>query len=173
MFGLFKRKEEPEKINEAEETGLREYMSVDSIKAHFVDMLEENRELKKRLEDREKSQREEEKRQRKQTEIAEIAADEYKQRVREKENEIAKLKKEIDRQDSEIEILKRDQNHWKTKAEMAEATMKKAMERKEEKDKCRYWLENELKRYGNWEKLTKTQLIDIIKCAIEPKEEAK
>ena len=55
MFGFGKRKEAgaaevvPQTV--AEEMGLREYVSVDSLKAHLVDMMEENRRHSLRGED--------------------------------------------------------------------------------------------------------------------------
>lgn len=58
MFGFFKKKETiPENLPAVpvldieREMGLTEYVSVDSIKAHLVDMLEENRRLKKENEE--------------------------------------------------------------------------------------------------------------------------
>lgn len=46
MFDFLKRKEEcTEMVQQPEENLLREYISVDSVKAHLVDILEENRKL--------------------------------------------------------------------------------------------------------------------------------
>ena len=50
MFDFLKRKEEcTEMVQQPEENLLREYISVDSVKAHLVDILEENRKLKARF----------------------------------------------------------------------------------------------------------------------------
>lgn len=170
MFGIFK-KNKSEKAKEFIENELREYMSVDNIKAHLVDMLEENKRLNEELERKRKEYREELTKEIKKSEIATVTADEYKSRVKEKEKEIMNLKGEINRQDREIERLKRDQNHWKTKAEMADVKVQKTEDKARETRQCRYWLERELKRYGNWEELTKTELIEIIRKAINKQEE--
>ena len=84
MFGFWKKKKEAAEIisaaststSIAEEMGLKEYVSFDSVKAHLVDILEENRRLKREAEDQKdrlyKAQQEE----RKQKEISLIEADE-------------------------------------------------------------------------------------------------
>lgn len=44
----------------------------------------------------------------------------------------------------------------------ADKARREAADQKE----CRYWLKDMLEHYGNWEKITKTQLVDILKKAI-------
>lgn len=79
MFDFLKRKEEcTEIVQQPEENLLREYISVDSVKAHLVDILEENRKLKAQIKDITERERETETQNRKKREIAIIEADEYK-----------------------------------------------------------------------------------------------
>lgn len=171
MFGLFKKKSSTEIITEApanieEELGLREYVSVDSLKAHLVDILEENRRLKEDTERVREQRRREDTEERKRRELSLVAADEWKKRAGEKDEEIKKLKRTIDQQDREIEKLQREQNHWKTEAELARAAADKERENARTQSECRNWLKNMLEHYGNWEKVTKTQLVEILKKAI-------
>lgn len=171
MFGLFKKKSSTEIITEApanieEELGLREYVSVDSLKAHLVDILEENRRLKEDAERAREQRRREDTEERKRRELSLVAADEWKKRAGEKDEEIKKLKRTIDQQDREIEKLQREQNHWKTEAELARAAADKERENARTQSECGNWLKNMLEHYGNWEKVTKTQLVEILKKAI-------
>lgn len=81
MLGLFKKKTETEVIPAAtvkieEELGLREYISVDSLKAHLVDILEENRRLKEDAERTREQQRREATEEKKRRELSIVAADE-------------------------------------------------------------------------------------------------
>lgn len=79
MFDFLKRKEEcTEIVQQPEENLLREYISVDSVKAHLVDILEENRKLKAQIKDITEREKETETQNRKKREIAIIEADEYK-----------------------------------------------------------------------------------------------
>lgn len=171
MFGLFKKKSSTEIITEApanieEELGLREYVSVDSLKAHLVDILEENRRLKEDAERAREQRRREDTEERKRRELSLVAADEWKKRAGEKDKEIEKLKSTIDQQDRKIEKLQREQNHWKTEAELAKAAADKERENARTQRECGNWLKNMLEHYGNWEKVTKTQLVEILKKAI-------
>lgn len=170
MFGFGKKKEKAAVIvttntSIEEEMGLKEYVSFDSVKAHLVDILEENRRLKqeeKGQKDRAYKERQEE---RKQKELALIEADEWKKRAKEKDEEIRKLKKTIDEQDKRIEQLERKQNGLKTEAEMARAAAEKARKEYAEKKTCADWLKESLEKCCGyeWEKITKTQLVGVLK----------
>lgn len=178
MFGFLKKKAAAEIIpaasstSIAEEMGLKEYVSFDSVKAHLVDILEENRRLKREAEDQKdrtyKAQQEE----RKQKEIALIEADEWKKRAKEKDEEIRKLKTNINEQDSKIERLERQQDRLKTEAEMAKAAAEKTRREYAEKRDCAEWLKTSLVKYCGyeWERVTKTQLIDILKKILNESE---
>lgn len=171
MFGLFKKKAEAEVIKELpvkieEELGMREYVSVDSLKAHLVDILEENRRLKEDAERTREQRHKEEAEERKRRELSLVTADEWKKRAGEKDREIERLKSTIDQQDRKIERLEREQNHWKTEAEMARVEADKIRKTAKTQSECQHWLKAMLENYGNWEKVTKTQLIEILKKAI-------
>lgn len=104
MFWFGKRKEKtaeivPTNTSIEEEMGLKEYVSFDSVKAHLVDILEENRRMKQEEKDQKERTYKERQEERKQKELALIEADEWKRRAKEKEEEIRKLKKIIDKQD--------------------------------------------------------------------------
>ena len=89
MFDFLKRKEEcTEMVQQPEENLLREYISVDSVKAHLVDILEENRKLKAQIKEITERERETETQNRKKREIAIIEADEYKKREAEAKKEV-------------------------------------------------------------------------------------
>lgn len=94
-----------------------------------------------------------------------IEADEWKKRAKEKDEEIRKLKKTIDKQDEKIEQLERQQNELKTEAEMARVAAEKTRKEYAEKKTCADWLKESLEKYCGyeWAKVTKTQLIDILK----------
>lgn len=175
MFGFRKKKETgtaevvPQTI--AEEMGLREYVSVDSLKAHLVDMMEENRRLKQEKENEREYQRKKLGECEKAKELALVTADEWKKRAREKETEIKELKKTINKQDEKISELEKKQNHWKSEAELARTAADRAHERAKEQSDCRYWLKETLERYGDWESITKTQLVSILKTAIREEKE--
>lgn len=124
MFGFFKKKETiPENLPAApaldieREMGLTEYVSVDSIKAHLVEI--------------------------------------------------------IDEQDENIDEMQKEINSLITKAEIAKEFAKKTQEEAKEQQQCRYWLREHLERYGNWEKVTKTQLVAILKEAMRAEQENK
>lgn len=175
MFGFGKKKEAgaaevvPQTI--AEEMGLREYVSVDSLKAHLVDMMEENRRLKQEKESEREYQRKKLGESEKAKELALVTADEWKKRAGEKEKEINELKRIMDQQDEKISELEKMQNHWKSEAELARTAADRAHERAKEQSDCRYWLKETLERYGNWERITKTQLVSILKTAIREEKE--
>ena len=44
---------------------------------------------------------------------------------------------------------------------------RKEEQRMKEKEDCSAWLRSKLEEYGNWERVTKTELIGIIRTAIE------
>lgn len=172
MFGFLKRKEqsvEMVQISEKPEEilGLREYISVDSMKAHLVDILEENRRLKEQTEEIRRREGENRTQDRKKYELATIQADEYKKREKEAKGEIIKRDKEIDRLNNQIENLQKERNTLITEKEMAKDKLQKEMQRMRDKEDCSAWLRKELEGYGNWEKVTKTQLVEIIKKALE------
>lgn len=112
MFGFGKKKEAgtaevvPQTI--AKEMGLREYVSVDSLKAHLVDMMEENRRLKQEKENEREYQRKKLGECEKAKELALVTADEWKKRAGEKETEIKELKKTINKQDEKISELEKN-----------------------------------------------------------------
>lgn len=149
----------------AEEMGLKEYVSFDSVKAHLVDILEENRRLKQETENQKDKSYKAQQEERKQKEIALIEADEWKKRAKEKDEEIRKLKKTINEQDSKIEQLERQQDGLKTEAEMAKAAAEKTRREYAEKEDCARWLKRSLEEYCGyeWARVTKTQLVDILK----------
>lgn len=180
MFEFWKKKKEAAEIisaaststSIAEEMGLKEYVSFDSVKAHLVDILEENRRLKREAEDQKdrlyKAQQEE----RKQKEISLIEADEWKKRAKEKDEEIRKLKKTINEQDGKIEQLERQQDDLKTEAEMARTAAEKTRREYAEKQDCAEWLKKSLVKYCGyeWARVTKTQLVDILKKILNESE---
>lgn len=109
MFDFLKRKEEcTEIVQQPEENLLREYISVDSVKAHLVDILEENRKLKAQIKDITERERETETQNRKKREIAIIEADEYKKREAEAKKEVREKEREIDRLNDQIEKLRKE-----------------------------------------------------------------
>lgn len=168
MFDFLKRKEEcTEIVQQPEENLLREYISVDSVKAHLVDILEENRKLKAQIKDITERERETEKQNRKKREIAIIEADEYKKREAEAKKEVREKEREIDRLNDQIEKLRKERNTLITAADMAEDRLRKEEQRMKEKEDCSAWLRSKLEEYGNWERVTKTELIGIIRTAIE------
>lgn len=175
MFGFGKKKEDraAEVVQQtvAEKMGLREYVSVDSLKAHLVDMLEENRRLKQEKENEREYQRKKMGESEKEKELALVTADEWKKRAGEKEKEIKELKRTIDQQDKKISELEKMQNHWKSEAELAKAAADRVHERAKEQSDCRYWLKEMLERHGNWEDVSKTQLVDILKAAMREEKE--
>lgn len=156
MFGFFKKKETiPENLPAApaldieREMGLTEYVSVDSIKAHLVDMLEENRRLKKENEELKEDRYKRGTEERKRSELLSVTADEWKKRAGESERKIKELQKIIDEQDENIDEMQKEINNLITKAETAKEFAKKTQEEAKEQQQCRYWLREHLERYGN------------------------
>lgn len=178
MFGFLKKKTAAEIIpaasstSIAEEMGLKEYVSFDSVKAHLVDILEENRRLKREAEDQKDRLYKAQKEERNQKEISLIEADEWKKRAKEKDEEIRKLKETINEQDGKIEQLERKQNDLKTEAEMARTAAEKTRREYAEKRDCAEWLKTSLVKYCGyeWEGVTKTQLVDILKKILNESE---
>lgn len=81
MFWFGKKKEKaaeivPTNTSIEEEMGLKEYVSFDSVKAHLVDILEENRKLKQEAKEQKESIYKAQQEERKQKELALIEADE-------------------------------------------------------------------------------------------------
>lgn len=155
-----------------EEMGLKEYVSFDSVKAHLVDILEENRKLKQEAKEQKESIYKAQQEERKQKELALIEADEWKKRAKEKDEEIRKLKKTINEQDGKIERLERQQDGLKTEAEMARAAAERTRREYAEKRDCAEWLKTSLVKYCGyeWAKVTKTQLVDILKKILNESE---
>ena len=131
-----------------EELGLREYVSVDSLKAHLVDLVEENRKLKQQAEENGQRQRRQQDEDRKQRELLTITPDEWKKRAGEKEGEIKKLKAVIDDQDRIIENLEKEQNYWKAKAEMESTAAVKAQKEAANQKECARWLKDMVEKHG-------------------------
>ena len=83
-YGFWKKKKEAAEVISAaststsieEEMGLKEYVSFDSVKAHLVDILEENRKLKQEAKEQKESIYKAQQEERKQKELALIEADE-------------------------------------------------------------------------------------------------
>jgi predicted RNase H-like nuclease (RuvC/YqgF family) len=174
MFGFGKRKEESEtaaveSTSIAEEMGLKEYVSFDSVKAHLVDILEENRKLKQEKEDQKERIYKLQQEDRKQKELALIEADEWKKRAKEKDEEIKKLKATINEQDKTVEKLEKQNNSLKTEAEMARTEEENTRKRYREKEDCNIWLKRSLEQKlgRDWDKVTKTQLVDILKTILD------
>lgn len=132
MFNLFKKRD-TEQITETEQTGaveilqqeagLKEYVSFDSVKAHLVDILEENRKLKEVDELRRKTEITESSRLRKEKDLALIEADEYKKRAREAESKIRTIEAEKERLQRKLEQVTIERNDAITKLEMIETEM--------------------------------------------------
>lgn len=178
MFGFLKKKTAVKITTAArsasieEEMGMKEYVSFDSVKAHLVDILEENRRMKKETEDQKERLYKAQQQERKQKEIALIEADEWKKRVKEKDEEIRKLKKTINEQDGKIEQLEQQQDSLKTEAEMAKVEAEKTRREYAEKRDCAEWLKTSLEKYYGyeWARVTKTQLVDILKRIMNERE---
>lgn len=180
MFRFWKKKKEAAEVISAaststsieEEMGLKEYVSFDSVKAHLVDILEENRKLKQEAKEQKESIYKAQQEERKQKELALIEADEWKKRAKEKDEEIRKLKKTINEQDGKIERLEQQQDGLKTEAEMARAAAERTRREYAEKRDCAEWLKTSLVKYCGyeWAKVTKTQLVDILKKILNESE---
>ena len=171
-MGLFHKLVRCEDVEEAKSeeqsfnnNDLTEYMSFDSVKAHLVDTLEENRRL--RDENKNYSERgyKEKDKLRKEKEIALIEADEWKKRHSESEREIQRLKREIDKQANEIEELKREKNDALTKAEMAEHSLKEIKKNREAEKDSFYLIRKIACQYSDYQlrQLTKDELMAIIR----------
>ena len=153
--------------------GLKEFVSIDSVKAHLVDILEENRRLKKELEENRDKNKEWLQREKKQKEVALIEAEEWKKRAAEKDKEIQKLQEEIDRTDKKIEELTSEKNHLITEREMAKSELERALKLRNEARDAGNSLKYALERYhgADWERTTKTALIKTLKIIMKEAEE--
>ena len=173
MFEFWRKKKEAAEVISAASTstsiagemGLKEYVSFDSVKAHLVDILEENRKLKQEAKDQKEGIYKAQQEERKQKELALIEADEWKKRAKEKDEEIRKLKKTINEQDGKIEQLERQQDRLKTEAEMARTAAGRIRREYAEKRDCAEWLKTSLVIYCWYQcpMVTKTHLVDILK----------
>lgn len=171
MFGFFKKKAEipveVQQVDVEKEMGLTEYVSVASIKAHLVDVLEESRQLKEECKKLREDSTEEVRQQRKKYELQSVMADEWKERARKAEQEAERLRVTVDEQNDEIEKLQKKCTGLIADAETARDLVRKTEEEAQRQRSCRYWLEERLKSYGSWEKVTKTQLVEILKEAMK------
>lgn len=102
-----------------------------------------------------------------------MTADEWKKRAGESERKIKELQKIIDEQDKTIDEMQKELNSLIAEAETAREFAKKTQKKAKEQQECRYWLREYLERYGNWEKVTKTQLVAILKEAMRTEQESK
>lgn len=178
MFGLGKKEVKMTQVvltkQPEETTDLKEYISVDSIKAHLVDTLEENRKLKEESERNREYDRTERSRYQKEKEVALIEADEWKKRAKEKDEEIKELKRTVDKQREKIEELTGQQNSLKVDAEMARKAARKTREEYEVREEwtSAAWLKGCLEKYCgfDWERVTKTKLVSVLKKILEDSE---
>lgn len=132
MFGFGKKKstEVIAAVQEPEEMlGLREYVSIDSIKAHLVDLLEENRQLKQREEQNCSWQQDKEKEMRKKAELAQIEADEYKKRWREEQQKANEEKRRAERLEAKLEEMTAKYNDLVVKEEMQRKAAEEAQKK--------------------------------------------
>lgn len=132
MFGFGKKKstEVIAAVQEPEEMlGLREYVSIDSIKAHLVDLLEENRQLKQREEQNRSWQQDKEKEMRKKAELAQIEADEYKKRWREEQQKANEEKCRAERLEAKLEEMTAKYNDLVVKEEMQRKAAEEAQKK--------------------------------------------
>lgn len=132
MFGFGKKKstEVIAAVQEPEEMlGLREYVSIDSIKAHLVDLLEENRQLKQREEQNRSWQQDKEKEMRKKAELAQIEADEYKKRWREEQQKANEEKRRAERLEAKLEEMTAKYNDLVVKEEMQRKAAEEAQKK--------------------------------------------
>ncbi len=171
MFDFFRKKadvEVEETREESEKFGLKEYVSVDSIRAHFVETLEENRELKKRLEDNRNFDRKRYETEKKQKEMALVEVDEWKRRAKEKDGEILKLQKQVDEADRKIEELTRRNNFLITEQEVSKKNVEKAADIRREAIMAGKSLKSALEKYHghDWEKAPKSALVNTLKMVL-------
>lgn len=132
MFGFGKKKstEVIAAVQEPEEMlGLREYVSIDNIKAHLVDLLEENRQLKQREEQNSSWQQDKEKEMRKKAELAQIEADEYKKRWREEQQKANEEKRRAERLEAKLEEMTAKYNDLVVKEEMQRKAAEEAQKK--------------------------------------------
>ena len=97
---------------------LESYISFDDVRKHLVEMIEENKELRDKVDTLKKERFEGIERERKRAELAQISASEYKSQLREAKEKIEKLEAEIQRQNSEIEMLEKKKNVALSEIEM-------------------------------------------------------
>lgn len=105
--------EKPEEI-----MGLKEYVSIDSIKAHLVDILEENKELKEKIEKNNRYERSQSEEYRKKYELSQITADEYKKRFTDEQKKTRDLERELENKKRENEALQKKYNDLVCENEM-------------------------------------------------------
>lgn len=167
MFWNKKSKEDTTAVEEYARDELKEYVSVDSLKGHLVDMLEENRQLKQQLESMEEKSRKDLKAAQTQKELSLVTADEYKKREREAKQEAQELKRRLDFAEKERDEYKRRFNDSVSSAEIAKADLQRekanmSLDAAVGKTIREYTEEN-----PDWEKKTKTVLVEVIKNALD------
>ena len=112
---------EPKKQTPEEIMGLKEYVSIDSIKAHLVDILEENKILKDKIEGDNSYLRRLVEDYRKKYELSQIAADEYRKRLSDEQGDTRKLRGKLDSKQREYDVLKKKNNDLVCEFEMKRA----------------------------------------------------
>ena len=167
MFWNKKSKEETTAVEEYTRDELKEYVSVDSLKAHLVDMLEENRQLKQSLESMEERSQKELKEVRGKKELSEVVADEYKKRETEAKQKIAELERRLDFTKRERDEFERKYNDSVSLAESARAELKKQKESMGPDNATGKVIREYTEENPEWEKKTKTVLVEFIKNALD------
>ena len=102
--------------------GMKEFVSIDSIKAHLVDILEENKRLKAKTEEDDSYQKRKTQDYRNKYELSQITAEEYKKRFEEEQEKTRRQGRELETKQREYEDLKRRYNDLFCENEMKEMT---------------------------------------------------
>ncbi len=111
---------------------LKSYISFDDVRKHLVEMIEENKELRDKVDKLTEERFEGIQRERKRAELAQISASEYKSQLKETKEKIEKLEAEIQRQKSEIEMLEKKKNDALSEIEMMRIEEKEQKEEQEQ-----------------------------------------
>lgn len=164
LFGR-KRQEAVEVIEEYSKDDLKEYIPVDNIKAHLVNMLEENRRLREEKERLEKRMGEEVKKAKEKEELSLVAADEYKKRQQEAERESAKLKKELSKVGAERDEYRQKYNDSRVAEELTKKKLEEERKRQAGDEVAGERILEFTKENSDLNKLTKAKLIEGIEWA--------
>lgn len=167
MFWNKKSKEDTTAVEEYTRDELKEYISVDSLKGHLVDMLEENRQLKQQLESMEEKNRKELKQAQTQKELSLVTADEYKKREREARQETQELKRCLDFAEKERDEYKRRYNDSVSSVETAKAELQRERANMNLDATIGKAIREYTEENPDWEKKTKIVLVEIIKNALD------